>query len=114
LKPKFCLFGVKDSKSSLFFSAIIHCLVVGWKRASSFGFSALAFFVCRTTFGIADVDELTRRAFFSESTLPADSVSESMWARQLHDTAYLSDIMNWLSATRSGNAVLSAVRSAQI
>ena len=37
------------------------------------------------SFSIADVDELTRRAFFFESTLPADSVSKSMWPRQLHD-----------------------------
>jgi len=67
LKPKFIFIGVKDSKSSLLFSVIIHCLVVGWERASSFGFSALgfsvgkkpnvldralAFFVCRTTVGV--------------------------------------------------------------
>src|SRR5690554_6424660 len=44
------------------------------------------------TFGIADVDELTRRAFFSELTLPADSLSESMWSRCLHDITYLSAI----------------------
>ena len=48
---------------------------------------------CRITFGITDVDELTRRAFFFESALPADSVSESMWPRILHDLTYLSNIM---------------------
>jgi hypothetical protein len=43
LKPNFCLFAGKDSKSSPFNGVIIHCLVVGWGRASHFGFSALAF-----------------------------------------------------------------------
>jgi len=47
-----------------------------------------------------------RREFFPESTQPAGSVSESMWPRLLHDTSYLSNIVRWLSATRSGNAVL--------
>src|SRR5690554_5902169 len=29
-----------------------------------------------------------------DSALPADSVSESMWPRRLHDSTYLTDIMN--------------------
>jgi hypothetical protein len=63
----------------------------------------------RITFGIADVDELTRWAFFFESTPPTGSVSESMWPRWLHDLTCSSNIMNSLSAARSGNAVLSEV-----
>ncbi len=60
------------------------------------------------TFSIADVDELTGE-LAPCPTRPADSVSESMWPRRLHDSTCLFNIMNSLPAVRSGNAVLNAV-----
>src|SRR5690606_28413852 len=50
-----------------------------------------------------------RLALPTSMSLSATALGESMWPRPLHDSTYLSNIMNRLPASRTGNAVLCAV-----